>query len=699
MNLIWLQRLIIGRAALICTFLLLLLVLPACSRAQGSELLSLELTVRLLPDEQRLTGTAIATLPAGPEAQVVFGLAPQVRVEGVRSGSSTLRHTLMDGLLTVTLPAADRERQMTIAYAGRFADPVPERIVSFENPTYGVSGVITPQGTYLSNAAGWYPQPVADLQRLTVRIAAPPGTEAITQGERTAHTSDARETSSTWTVSRPDGPLALSAGPYRVHERQEGRTVLYTYFLPDNEPLSGRYLEAVAGYLRLYQGLFGPYPFPKFAVVENFLPTGYGFPSYTLLGSGVIRLPFILESSLPHELAHCWWGNGVRVDLSQGNWSEGLATYLADYLVLERKSAREAREYRQRLVSDYATLVGPGQDFPLRAFLRRADPASRAIGYGKAAMLFHMIRRTIGDEAFFKALHQVVETSLFRTASWNDLVAAFSRVGGRDLAPFVAPWLDRPGGPELALENVTVAAGDARWRVTGMVRQTPAYPGLDVTMALETDQGGIRRQLPLTGEATPFSLEVTARPRQLQLDPDADLFRVVPAAELPPTVNRLKGAKGLTVILAGGHRPDEALKTLLASLGQARAAVVGEDTLGGRLPDGDLLIYGLPGRSDLLGGLPDDLSLAGDGFTVGGVRYDTPADALLLVTPHPRAAAKVRGLFVPRSPEAARLAVPKVTHYGRYGLLVFRGGENRYKGVGMAPPGSTVVTLPAGEAP
>lgn len=32
-------------------------------------------------------------------------------------------------------------------------------------------------------------------------------------------------------------------------------------------------------------------------------------------------------------------------------------------------------------------------------------------------------------------------------------------------------------------------------------------------------------------------------------------------------------------------------------------------------------------------------------------------------------------------------------------LLVFRDGENRYKGVGMAPPGSTVVTLPAGDAP
>jgi len=89
---------------------------------------------------------------------------------------------------------------------------------------------------------------------------------------------------------------------------------IYTYFYPDNAGLSARYLEAAARYIGFYAELFGPYPFEKFAVVENFFPTGYGFPSYTLLGSAIIRLPFIIDTSLPHEIAHCWWGNGVLVD-------------------------------------------------------------------------------------------------------------------------------------------------------------------------------------------------------------------------------------------------------------------------------------------------------------------------------------------------------------------------------------------------
>ena len=97
-------------------------------------------------------------------------------------------------------------------------------------------------------------------------------------------------------------------------------------------------------YIALYEELIGPYPFQQFSIVENFFPTGYGFPSYTLLGSTVIRLPFIIETSLGHEIAHCWWGNGVLVDDRQGNWCEGLTTYLADYLYKERTSEEEGRQ-------------------------------------------------------------------------------------------------------------------------------------------------------------------------------------------------------------------------------------------------------------------------------------------------------------------------------------------------------------------
>ena len=84
--------------------------------------------------------------------------------------------------------------------------------------------------------------------------------------------------------------------------------------------------------------------------MENFWETGYGMPSFTLLGPQVIRFPFILTSSYPHEILHNWWGNSVFVDYPTGNWCEGLTAYMADHLMKEQVgssrgvSARYAEE-------------------------------------------------------------------------------------------------------------------------------------------------------------------------------------------------------------------------------------------------------------------------------------------------------------------------------------------------------------------
>ena len=60
-------------------------------------------------------------------------------------------------------------------------------------------------------------------------------------------------------------------------------------------------------------------------------------PSFTLLGPQIIRFPFILTSSYPHEILHNWWGNSVFVDETRGNWCEGLTAYIADHLMQEQR--------------------------------------------------------------------------------------------------------------------------------------------------------------------------------------------------------------------------------------------------------------------------------------------------------------------------------------------------------------------------
>ena len=324
------------------------------------------------------------------------------------------------------------ERQRTIevviTYEASFNDPVPMAPLNTDNPGFGVTASITPTGTFLLAGAGWYPDLVDGRDTFPLlRVKAPEGVLAVTSGLGLGHTTRDGATFSEWRIDNPLRGLALSAAAYGVQEKKVGDVVAATYFLPRNQDLSAAYLDAIAAYLELYSELFGPYPFPKFAVVENFFPTGYGFSSYTLLGSTILRLPFILNTSLGHEIAHCWWGNGVFVNYEYGNWSEGLTTYVSDYLYKERESAAAARDYRLQALRNFTTLVPPAKDFPLARFTGRVDTATKAVGYDKGMMVFHMLRKAIGEEAFWGALRDVYRERLFQPTAWDDLRRAFEK--------------------------------------------------------------------------------------------------------------------------------------------------------------------------------------------------------------------------------------------------------------------------------
>ncbi|MEJ2475460.1 MAG: hypothetical protein P8Y74_16470, partial [Desulfobacterales bacterium] len=353
-----------------------------------------DLKVVLYPAENRLEGFDTITIGPAAPADVELFLNEKATGLDLLADGRPVPFSFNDGRLKfkpVTVKRSD-PLQISLTYAAVFDDPVPVMPANTDNPGYGVSGTISPQGTLLLFGAGWYPHLEAERVTFGLSVEAPAGVVAVTAGRSLGRRTDGDRTVSKWVIDHPVRGLSLSAARYQVREEAIGRVTAATYFLPRSADLSGPYIAATGRYLRLYESLFGPYPFDKFAVVENFFPTGYGFPSYTLLGSRVLRLPFIIDTSLGHEIAHCWWGNGVYVDGAGGNWSEGLTTYVADYLYKERESEQAAREYRRQILRNYATLVTPENDFPISRFQSRFNPVTKVIGYDKCAMVFHMLR-------------------------------------------------------------------------------------------------------------------------------------------------------------------------------------------------------------------------------------------------------------------------------------------------------------------
>ena len=645
-----------------------------------------DLSVRLHPQTRSLEGVDALAVRPGREPSISLVLSPAATVQKVSAGGKDLPFTFEGGALRIVLspdPAGSGELSLTVAYRASFRDRVPEDPVDNGDPGYGVRGTIQEKGTFLGEEAGWYPDLPGSRATFHVLVEGPAGYESVTAGRRIRRETSGGITRSEWETRGALAGISLSAGPYRVREKRDGEIPLYTYFYPETGALSEPYLLAVARFLDLYRDLLGPYPFEKFAVVENFFPTGYGFPSYTLLGSTVVRLPFIVETSLGHEVAHSWFGNGVRVDYAHGNWSEGLTAYVADYLYRERSSAEEGKEYRLKLLRDYSTLVHPGTDFPLASFAGRDSPASQAVGYGKAAMVFHMARRLAGDDAFWKGLRDVVREKMFREATWGDFARAFGRESGFDFAPFFRQWVERGGAPVITLSGVTAERKGEGWRISGRVVQEEPCFDLRLPMRLVTEEGEIDTVLNVSGEATPFSLPAGATPRTLLLDPEVDLFRRLDPSEIPPTVNAIRGSTDLLVVAARGFPDDirESSNLLLAGLGKEQTAILREEeTPPSRLAGHDVLFLGIPKGNGYLPSLPEELSLSPTRFAIGGKRFDSRGDSLFVVLPHPAGGGRVTALFLPFSPEAASLAARKIPHYGKYSYLAFSEGKNRAKG-------------------
>ena len=645
-----------------------------------------DLVVTLYPEAQRLTGTDTVTLTPSGAGHMTFALAQGARIINVSMEEKAIPFTFEGGGLHILLPKNGRhgEIKVAVSYEAFFRDAVPEDPVHTEDPSYGVTGVISSEGTFLLPGAGWYPALHDSMATFRLQVRAPAGYKAVTAGRRLAQGTRAGVSTSVWDIKRALHGLSLSAGSYVVRERDVQGIAVSTYFFPEDDHLAERYLEKTANYLDLYMDLLGPYPFDKFAVVENFFPTGYGFRSYTLLGRTVLRLPFILETSLGHEIAHAWWGNGVLVDHERGNWCEGLTTYVADHLYKERSSPEEGRAYRLNVLRDYAALVPQEEDLPLEAFTHRFSPSTRTVGYGKGAMVFHMVRRLVGDEAFWKGLKAVFREKCFQKATWDDFAIALGSSSGSNLKPFFRQWVTRPGAPTLALENVRTTEDPQGWTVTGVLTQQRPYYDLEVSLRLETGGDKKKTKISSTGRKAFFTLRSDTRPERLVVDPHVDLFRRLDPSEVPPTVNGSKGSKSLVAVVARSLLPKsrDGFSRLLEGLGQNKTPLLLEDEATPlRLKGHDVLYLGIPGRKALLATLPEGLVISPDRFILNGVAYDAPEDALFTVLAHlPGDDRRLVGLFLPLSAKAVPRAAGKIPHYGKYSYLVFRKGINEAKG-------------------
>lgn len=677
---------------------LIFLMLCADTACAGIKTIRHSLKVVLHPAENKIEVEDAITLPESSAGEIFFdlhaGLSPALLGEGselipvgTKSGAVPIE-SFMIKLLSGT-------KTFTLKYRGSINHPLAAYGREQARGDMQTPGIISENGVYLAGGSAWYPQLEGGLSStllsFDLSVELPEGWDVVSQGSRIRH-SKGRMTSIQWNSPEPQDEILLVANRFAEYIRQHGQVAAMAFLLVPDKDIADKYLDATIRYIGMYERLIGTYPYAKFALVENFWETGYGMPSFTLLGPKIIRFPFIINSSYPHEILHNWWGNSVFPDFSKGNWTEGLTAYLSDCLIKEQQGG--GAEYRHTALQKYADYVLAGRDFPIAEFRSRHSSPSEAVGYGKSSMLFHMLRMDIGDKAFTAGLQDFYINNKFSLASFDDIKKSFEKASGKDLSKFFKQWLTRSGAPELRIENPSVSNDGDGFLLKATIRQIQsgdAYSlSVPVAVTLEGVQNAFQIKWEMNDKYAEFAIKLIARPLRLDIDPEFDLFRRLNREEVPAAFSQALGAKKMLALL-----PSKAEKNLLQAYRRFAETLAGagpdemivkSDSEMQKLPsDASVAIFGLENLfvKKIIATLSEaEAVIEGESISFGKtvIALKNHSIAFALKNPENKDMAVI--VIASDSAETLPAVARKLPHYHKYSYVAFEGREavNKAKG-------------------
>ena len=452
------------------------------------------------------------------------------------------------------------------------------RTRTFEEP--GDMPIVPPESNWLfSSRAQWYPQAqVTDYATATMRITVPAEFAVVGSGVQASGSptmlgmqpSGQGRAMFTFVASQPVRYLSmvisrmtradaatvaldivsapeLLAGPLPRHS-QGGtpsaagqklppvgarNTVALTVDANKRQEGRGRdVVPTVAEIMRLYASLIGdvPYDALNLAMVEADLPGGHAPAYVAVINNPLPTSPFTWRndpanfSSFPeffvaHELAHQWFGQAVGWKNYHEQWlSEGFAQYFAALFARERRGEPAFRDILRQF---RRWGIDQSEDGPIYlgyrlGHIKGESRIFRALVYNKGALVLHMLRRLVGDDAFFKGVQRYYREHRFTKAGTADLQKAMELETGLDLARFFERWVFDSGVPRLRYAT-SIAADEATVRI----EQTGELYDIPVTVTVLYADGKVADEVVRVSEAvTDTRIKLTGAVRSIELNQD-----------------------------------------------------------------------------------------------------------------------------------------------------------------------------------
>ncbi|MBN2175279.1 MAG: hypothetical protein JW731_14185 [Bacteroidales bacterium] len=664
----------------------LLLILTAT--VLSAQYIHHEISAKLDIPANTITVKDMVTIPSSmvPESNTLtFSLnkhlvlaIPDIRIQ-VSGPHSTGGESIYETYLLSIIGRIEGDLVIPFEYTGLINDQIKEGAAEYARGFSETTGIICKDGVYLGGSTYWLPEFEQPLFTYNLEVSLQKEWSVISQGTRTKNNLSGSNREVRYESPNPDEEAYLIAGPFTEYEQPAGEVAVQAFLRTPDEELANRYIGITSQYLQMYESLIGPYPYTKFALVENFWETGYGMPSFTLLGEKVIRLPFILYTSYPHELLHNWWGNSVYVAMESGNWCEGLTAYMADHMLKEQQG--QGAEYRQTTLQKFTDYVNADNDFPLVDFRSRNNSAEEAIGYGKCLMVNHMLRHKVGDEKYIDAYREFYKENKFKIASWDDIRASFKKVTGTGMDSYFQQWLYRKGAPELLLSNVKSEQDGEFYQIHFTLEQVQDEDPflIDIPVAIFFEDGVETKVIEMGEKKQECNFTLKQRPVRLEVDPQFDIFRKLDKAEVPPALSQVFGSADAIMILPaespylGDYKTlADTWKSSQETQGKTLKVVLDSDVQS--LPnDKSVWVMGYENKFAHLIDITKDYATSLSKDDLDKIAEMEETGSLVYAMPNPENNVFSLGFVATKVKEAVPGLTRLLTHYGKYSYLGFEG--------------------------
>ncbi|MGH9967511.1 MAG: M1 family metallopeptidase [Pyrinomonadaceae bacterium] len=539
----FLPRLFVLVVALLALFIAVSAQQPAPQAAGARfDVTNYRIEAQLIPDQHLLRAGADVTLvPQEPTRSLVFELNGSLHVESVERDGKPLTGLVQDPVGVGALGPSVRVDLGQIVPANQ---PVTLRfrwsgaLMSPEGGPLATKRLayVGPEGSYLMYASRWFPFHDYAVDRATSDI-----TLIVPTGVQVAGTSDdpvlaqqsPKEGATRFRFVNRQPVLVgnFVAGQYINKSLRFRNYEIQFYAKPGSENRIDSYAELMGHVLEFYAKQYGAPLFgSRFVVaqVDDETLDTYSGPGMIFLGSRMFDSTRpVPEEKLQREVAYQWWGQTVGLKSFDDAWlSQGLAEWSA-FAFRETTLTGGAFDAAQREQQERALT------FEQTASIARApsalddqSAAYQSIVFHKGAMVFRMLRETIGNEKFDRLLQNYLQTYRGKNASIDDFEKLTSQVAVENMRYFFAQWVEGTGVPEFSVDYQIIRTRGGKFRTRGTVKQTLETLRMPVQLMLRAEGDSQTTTTKLEGRSEDFDFESNGQPLEVVVDPNYRILRM-----------------------------------------------------------------------------------------------------------------------------------------------------------------------------